>query len=142
MKRTTLLAMLIPIPPLAWATSLSVAFASNAPLAEVGGCTAVHSNDSLLSPQKLARTTMQQLEPIPPVPVPDNCTKFGSCRKTGCWRVFGGSQKTFSNRIPGCVKDPNPKCFDVQCYVETFYSRDCTGEKEASWVTKRGCRRS
>jgi hypothetical protein len=141
MKRTTLLAMLIPFAVLAWVISLSVAFASNAPLAEGGGCKVVHSNP-LPSRQKLARTTMQQLEPIPPVPVPDNCTKFGSCRKTGCWRVFGGSQKTFSNRIPGCVKDPNPKCFDVQCYVETFYTGDCTGEKEASWVTKRGCRRS
>lgn len=141
MKRTTLLTCLIPIAVAAWAISLGATFAHNVPKADDsgGGCKAVHSNDPP-SRQKLARLTAT---PDPATPVPgDNCTKFGSCRKPGCWRVFGGSQKAFSNRIPGCIKNSDPKCYNVQCYVKTYYSRDCTGEGEGSWVTKRGCRRS
>ncbi len=139
-RRTTLLALML-VAALAWAISLGATFGNNVPKADPGvGCTAKRGNDPLPSRQKLAQTIATP-DPIEPI-IGDNCTKSSSCLKLGCWRVFGGSQYAYSNGIPSCIKDPNPKCYDVSCYVKTYYSVDCTGEGEGSWVTKRGCRRS
>lgn len=141
MKRLNLLVSLALACAMAWAVSLNIAFAADVPAtSDVAPCQAVPS-DHVPSPQKLAQLIkLQTQKPIEPVPG-DNCTKSPSCLKLGCWRVFGGSQYAYSNRIPSCIKDPDPKCYDVSCYVKTYYSADCTGEGEGSWVTKRGCRR-
>ena len=142
-RRTTLLALML-VAALAWAISLGATFGNNVPRADpVVGCTAGRGNDPLPSRQKLAQTIAQPATPdnnIEPIPG-DNCTRSSSCLKLGCWKVFGGSQYAYSNGIPSCVKDPDPKCYDVSCYVETYYTANCKGEREGSWVTKRGCRR-
>lgn len=142
MKRLNLLVSLALACAMAWAVSLNIAFAADVPAtSDVAPCRAVPS-DRVPSKETLAHhLSQQQAEPIEPLPG-DNCTHFASCGKLGCWRVFGGSQKVWNNRIPSCIKDPNPKCYDVQCRVATYGSADCTGDPiEDSWVTKRGCRR-
>lgn len=136
----------------AWAVSHEVAYAGEVPPPEIiSGPCASKSNKggAKLSPQELSKIAQQKTSQkavsqpsqfIDPIPV-DNCTKTASCRNIGCRDIRGGSQRVFSNGIPSCERDPNPKCFTVYCVVYSYGTRKCQGEPiDDSPVPMRGCR--
>lgn len=72
-----------------------------------------------------------------------NCASVSSCgERLGCWKVFGGgSQYKYGNKIPACVRNGDRNCFDVKCYVKTYFNRNCSGEPDdEGWVDARGCK--
>lgn len=121
-KKTLLAIILTAIASVAWAT-VAIATLRPLPAAATTGCT----------PCSVSKT---------PDPGDPNCAAITSCGLTGCKTVRGGSQYTYSNGIPACLKDKAENCYDVKCSVTAYLTRNCTGEEiDTTEIDRRGCKK-
>jgi|GEM_PF-2111637 len=133
----------------AWALSLRLGGADPPPLPQgdsgcKGGYLKVPTVAELQAQVKTVGLSAGQntTAEIDPIVVGDNCAQRPSCDGSGlCVNQLGGSRRFRHNGIPACIKDPHPKCYHVDCVVESWIARNCPGPPDDEvWYRRRGCR--